>query len=101
MATIARCLIAFFFVASGAGKIFAFRPSSTILAFIGFPIPTFCVTAFIAIEIAGGNSAKRDDSSHRSNGVGTAAEAEEKNPVLGLGEPDNRCIAVNYVLGDA
>ena len=54
-----------------------------------------------AVEIAGGNSAKRDDSSHRSNGVGTAAEAEEKNPVLGLGEPDNRCIAVNYVLGDA
>jgi putative oxidoreductase len=54
MATIARCLIAFFFVASGAGKIFAFRPSSAILASIGFPIPTFFVTAFIAVEIAGG-----------------------------------------------
>ncbi len=54
MATIARCLIAFFFVASGAGKIFAFRPSSTILASIGFPVPTFFVTTFIAVEIAGG-----------------------------------------------
>ena len=52
--TIARCLIAFFFVASGSGKIFAFRQSSTILASIGFPIPTFFVTAFIAVEIAGG-----------------------------------------------
>ena len=54
MVTIARCFIAFFFVASGAGKIFAFRQSSTILASIGFPIPTFFVTAFIAVEIAGG-----------------------------------------------
>jgi putative oxidoreductase len=54
MITIARCLIAFFFVASAAGKIFAFRPSSAILASIGFPIPTFFVTAFIAVEIAGG-----------------------------------------------
>ena len=54
MVTLARCLIAFFFVASGAGKIFAFRPSSTILASIGFPIPTLFVTAFIAVEIAGG-----------------------------------------------
>jgi uncharacterized membrane protein YphA (DoxX/SURF4 family) len=54
MATIARCLIAFFFVASGSGKIFAFRQSSTILASIGFPIPTFFLTAIIAVEIAGG-----------------------------------------------
>jgi uncharacterized membrane protein YphA (DoxX/SURF4 family) len=54
MATIARCLIAFFFVASGAGKIFAFRPSATILASIGFPVPTFFLTAIIAVEIAGG-----------------------------------------------
>jgi uncharacterized membrane protein YphA (DoxX/SURF4 family) len=54
MITIARYLIAFFFVASGAGKIFGFRPSSAILASIGFPMPTFFVTAFIAIEIAGG-----------------------------------------------
>jgi len=54
MATVARCLIAFFFVASAAGKIFAFRPSSTVLASIGFPIPTFFVSAFIAVEIAGG-----------------------------------------------
>jgi putative oxidoreductase len=54
MATIARCLIAFFFVASGSGKIFAFRPSSTILASIGFPVPTFFLTAIIAVEIAGG-----------------------------------------------
>jgi putative oxidoreductase len=54
MTTIARCLIAFFFVASGAGKIFAFQPSSTILASIGFPVPTFFLTAIIAVEIAGG-----------------------------------------------
>jgi len=54
MATIASCLIAFFFVASGSGKIFAFRQSSTILASIGFPIPTFFLTAIIAVEIAGG-----------------------------------------------
>ena len=54
MATIARCLIAFFFVASGSGKIFAFRQSSAILASIGFPIPTFFLTAIIAVEIAGG-----------------------------------------------
>ena len=54
MVSLARCLIAFFFVASGAGKIFAFRPSSTILASIGFPIPTFFLIGFIAVEIAGG-----------------------------------------------
>ena len=54
MATIARCLIAFFFVASGSGKIFAFRQSSTLLASIGFPIPTFFLTAINAVEIVGG-----------------------------------------------
>ena len=54
MATIARCLIAFFFIASGSGKIFAFRQSTAILASIGFPIPTFSLTAIIAVEIAGG-----------------------------------------------
>jgi uncharacterized membrane protein YphA (DoxX/SURF4 family) len=54
MATLARCLIAFFFIASGLGKVFAFRQSSTILASIGFPIPTFFLTAIVAVEIAGG-----------------------------------------------
>jgi putative oxidoreductase len=54
VATLARCLIAFFFIASGSGKIFAFRQSSTILASIGFPVPTFFLTAIIAVEIAGG-----------------------------------------------
>jgi putative oxidoreductase len=54
MVTIARCLIAFFFIASGLGKISAFRQSSTILASIGFPAPAFSVAAFIAVEIAGG-----------------------------------------------
>ena len=54
MATTARCLIAFFFIASGSGKISAFRQSSTILASIGFPVPTFFLTAIIAVEIAGG-----------------------------------------------
>jgi uncharacterized membrane protein YphA (DoxX/SURF4 family) len=47
MATIARYLIAFFFVASGSGKIFAFRQSSTALASIGFPIPTFFLIVFL------------------------------------------------------
>ena len=54
MATIARFLIAFFFVASGSGKLFAFRQTSATLASIGFPIPSFSLTAFIVIEIAGG-----------------------------------------------
>jgi len=53
MATIASCLIAFFFVASGSGKIFAFRQSSTILAPSVFPIRTFFLNAIIAVEIAG------------------------------------------------
>ena len=54
MATVARCLIAFFFVASGLGKVFAFQQTSTILASIGFPIPTFFLTAINAVEIVGG-----------------------------------------------
>src|SRR5260221_11738721 len=54
MDAIARYLIAFFFVAYGSGKIFAFRQSSTNLASIGFPIPRFFLTAIIAVEIAGG-----------------------------------------------
>ena len=54
MATIARCLIAFFFVASGLGKVFAFRQSSAILASIGFPAPAFFLTAINAVEIVGG-----------------------------------------------
>ena len=54
MATIARCLIAFFFVASGLGKVFAFRQSSAILASIGFPTPAFFLTAINAVEIVGG-----------------------------------------------
>ena len=54
MATIGRCLIAFFFIASGAGKLFAFRQTSGILASIGFPIPSLSLAGFIAIEIVGG-----------------------------------------------
>jgi len=54
MTTIARCLIAFFFVASGAGKLFAFRQTSGILASIGFPVPSLSLAGFIAIEIVGG-----------------------------------------------
>jgi putative oxidoreductase len=54
MTTIGRCLIAFFFVASGSGKLFAFRQTSVTLASIGFPVPTFSLAAFIAVEIAGG-----------------------------------------------
>jgi putative oxidoreductase len=54
MATIGRSLIAFFFVASGSGKLVAFRQTSATLASIGFPTPSFSLTAFIAVEIAGG-----------------------------------------------
>jgi uncharacterized membrane protein YphA (DoxX/SURF4 family) len=54
MATIARYLIACFFVASGSGKIFVFRQSSTALASIGLPIPTLFLIGFIAVEAAGG-----------------------------------------------
>jgi len=54
MFTIARCLIAFFFVASGLGKVFAFRQSSAVLATIGFPAPAIVLTAINAIEIVGG-----------------------------------------------
>jgi putative oxidoreductase len=54
MVTLARYLIAFFFVASGAGKLVAFRQTSATLASIGFPIPSLSLTAFIAIEIVGG-----------------------------------------------
>ena len=54
MIAIARCLIAFFFVASGLGKVFAFRQSSAILASIGFPVPAFFLIAINAIEIVGG-----------------------------------------------
>jgi putative oxidoreductase len=54
MATIARWLIAFFFIASGSGKLFAFRQTSGLLTSMGFPSPTLSLSAFIAIEIAGG-----------------------------------------------
>jgi putative oxidoreductase len=54
MATLARCLIAFFFVASGLGKVFAFRQSSEVLTSIGFPAPALVLTAINAIEIVGG-----------------------------------------------
>src|ERR1700741_1216884 len=54
MVTIARCLIAFFFVASGLGKVFAFRQSSAILPCMGFPAPAFVLTAINAVEIVGG-----------------------------------------------
>ena len=54
MATIGRCLIALFFIASGSGKLFAFRQTSATVASIGFPIPSFSLAAFIAIEIVGG-----------------------------------------------
>jgi len=54
MFTVARCLIAFFFVASGLGKVFAFRQSSAVLASIGFPAPAMVLTSINAIEIVGG-----------------------------------------------
>jgi uncharacterized membrane protein YphA (DoxX/SURF4 family) len=54
MVTLARYLIAFFFVVSGAGKLFAFRQTSATVAAIGFPVPSLSLTAFISIEIVGG-----------------------------------------------
>jgi len=51
---VGRCLIAFFFIASGAGKVFAFQPSAATLAAIGFPVPQLSLLVFILIEIAGG-----------------------------------------------
>jgi putative oxidoreductase len=54
MATIGRYLIAFFFIASGLGKLVAFRKTSGILASIGFPVPSLSLAGFIAIEIVGG-----------------------------------------------
>ncbi len=52
--TAARFLMAFFFIASGAGKVFAFQPSAGILASIGFPNPQLFLIAMIVIEIGGG-----------------------------------------------
>src|ERR1700741_1498872 len=54
MVTTAGLFIVFFFVASGLGKVFAFRQSSAILASIGFPAPAFFLTAINAVEIVGG-----------------------------------------------
>lgn len=52
--TAARFLMAFFFLASGAGKVFAFQPSAAILAAIGFPSPNISLIGIILIEIGGG-----------------------------------------------
>ena len=54
MATIGRYLIAFFFIASGLGKLVAFRKTAGILASIGFPVPSLSLAGFIAIEVVGG-----------------------------------------------
>lgn len=54
LGTVGRLLIAFFFIASGAGKVFAFQPSEAILAAIGFPVPQLSLAGFSLIEIAGG-----------------------------------------------
>jgi putative oxidoreductase len=52
--TLARWLIAFFFIASGAGKAFAFEPSAAIAAAAGLPSPKAVVAGIILLEIAGG-----------------------------------------------
>ena len=51
---LARWLIAFFFIASGAGKAFAFEPSAAIAASAGLPSPKAFVAGIILLEIAGG-----------------------------------------------
>ena len=52
--TAARFLMAFFFLASGTGKVFAFQPSKAILAAIGFPSPSVFLVGIILVEIGGG-----------------------------------------------
>ena len=53
---IPRSLMAFFFIASGAGKVFAFQQSSTIMASVGFSHPIFFLIGIIILEIGGGLS---------------------------------------------
>ncbi len=54
LGTIARFLMAFFFLTSGAGKLFAFQSSAAILAAIGFPSPNISLIGIIAVEMGGG-----------------------------------------------
>jgi putative oxidoreductase len=54
LATIARVLIAIFFLGSGALKIFFFQPSAGLLGAIGFPTPQFFLIGMMVIEIGGG-----------------------------------------------
>ena len=46
--------MASFFIASGLGKVFGFRPSAAILTTIGFPVPTISLVGIILIEVVGG-----------------------------------------------
>jgi len=48
--------MASFFITSGAGKVFAFQQSATILASIGFPNPQPFLTGMIVLEVGGGLS---------------------------------------------
>jgi putative oxidoreductase len=52
--SIGRCVMAFFFIASGLGKVFGFRPSAAILTTIGFPVPTIALAGIILVEVVGG-----------------------------------------------
>lgn len=51
---VARVLIAFIFVASGAGKVFAFDATAVLMSSVGFPMPKLFLVGAIVIEIVGG-----------------------------------------------
>jgi len=51
---LSRFLIAFIFLASGAGKAFAFAPTATMMSSVGFPSPSFFLACAILIELIGG-----------------------------------------------
>jgi putative oxidoreductase len=52
--TVARWLIAIFFIASGAAKVFAFQPSLAIMRTVGFPSPHLSLIGINTLEIVGG-----------------------------------------------
>jgi putative oxidoreductase len=49
-----RFLLAFIFLASGAGKVFAFDQTAAMMTSVGFPIPTFFLVGAILIELLAG-----------------------------------------------
>ena len=50
----ARFLLAFIFVASDGGKVFAFDATAALMSSVGFPMPRLFLVGAIVIEIVGG-----------------------------------------------